>query len=57
MLEHAPDVLTIKDLQKVLQIGRNSALHLVKTKKIPACKVMGKWRILKEDVANFLLNS
>ena len=56
MLENAPDVMSIKDLCKTLQIGKNSALYLVKNEFIPACKIMGKWRILKEDVIEYILN-
>lgn len=57
MLDNAPDVLSLKDLRKVLQIGKNSALYLVQNDIIPARKIMGKWRILKEDVINYIVNS
>lgn len=56
MLENAPDVMSIKDLRKTLQIGKNSALYLVQNDIIPACKIMGKWRILKEDVIEYIIN-
>ncbi len=42
-----------KDL-KTLQIGKNSALYLVQNGIIPARKVMGKWRIMKEDVIEYI---
>lgn len=57
MLDHSPDVLSLKDLRKILQIGKNSALYLVQNDIIPACKIMGKWRILKEDVIEYIQNS
>ena len=50
MLNNVPDILSLKDLTKTLQIGRNSALYLVQNNIIPACKIMGKWRITKEDL-------
>ena len=50
MLNNVPDILSLKDLTKTLQIGRNSALYLVQNNIIPACKIMGKWRIIKEDL-------
>ena len=56
MLNNAPDVLSIKDLRKILQIGKNSALYLVQNDIIPARKIMGKWRILKEDVIEYIQN-
>lgn len=52
MLENAPDVMSIKDLRKTLQIGKNSALYLVQNNIIPACKIMGKWRILNCNDCN-----
>lgn len=57
MLENTPDVLSIKDLRKTLQIGKNSALCLVQNNIIPARKIMGKWRILKEDVIEYILHT
>ena len=57
MLDNAPDVLSLKDLRKTLQIGKNSALYLVQNGIIPACKVMGKWRILKEDVIEYITHT
>lgn len=57
MLDNTPDVLTIKDLMKALQIGKNTALYLVQNNIIDAHKIAGKWRILKEDVQEFILRS
>lgn len=56
MLENAPDVLSLKDLRKTLQIWKNSALSLVQNGTIPARKIMGKWRILKKDVIEYILH-
>lgn len=57
MLENAPDILSLKDLRETLQIGKNSALSLVQSGIIPARKIMGKWRILKEDVIEYILHT
>lgn len=54
MLNNVPDILSLKDLTKTLQIGRNSALYLVHNNIIPACKIMGKWRIIKEDLIKYI---
>lgn len=54
MLNNVPDILSLKDLTKTLQIGRNSALYLVQNNIIPACKIMGKWRIIKEDLIKYI---
>ena len=57
MLENAPNILSLKDLRKTLQIGKISVLSLVQDGAIPACKIMGKWRILKEDVIEYILHT
>ncbi len=57
MLNNTPDLLSLKDLQRVLQIGKNSALYLVQNDIIPARKIMGKWRILKEDIIEYIQDS
>lgn len=57
MLKNAPDILSLKDLRKTLQIGKNSALRLVQDGTIPARKIMGKWRILKEDLIEYILHT
>lgn len=57
MLNHVPDVLSLKDLREALQIGKNSALFLVQNNIIPAHKIMGKWRILKEDLIEYIMHT
>ena len=57
MLENVRDVLTLQDLRDTVQIGKNSALSLVQDNIIPARKIMGKWRILKEDVIEYILHT
>lgn len=54
-LKNVPDVLTLKDLQKVLQIGKNTALKLVHDGDITAHQIAGgRWRIFKEDLEEYL---
>lgn len=61
MLENTPDTLTVKDLQKVLHIGKNSALRLINENIneniIEAHKIGGKWVIIKEDVIEYIKRS
>ena len=54
MLENTPDTLTVKDLQRVLHIGKNTALRLINENIIEAHKIGGKWVILKEDVIEYI---
>ena len=54
-LKNVPDVLTVKDLQRVLKIGKNSALKLLQEGSITAHKIGGKrWRIYKEDLEEYI---
>ena len=46
MLDHTPDVLTLKEMMKVLRIGKNTALDLIHQNVI-----------FKEDVEEYILRS
>ena len=50
MFENYPDILTLKQAQNMLHIGRNSMLDLIYSGEIEAFKIKGKWRILKSDL-------
>ena len=54
MLEDYPGILTLKQAQTVLNIGRNSMLDLINTREVDAFKIKGKWRILKSDLIHFV---
>lgn len=57
MLDNTPDTLTLKELQKVLKIGKNTALRLVYEDIITGHWIAGKWLFLKEDVIEYICNS
>lgn len=54
MLDNVPDTLTLKDLEEVLHIGKNTALNLVHEDIISGHWVTGKWLFLKEDVMEYI---
>lgn len=56
MLDTIPDTLTLKELQSVLQIGKNTALNLVHNDIITGHWVAGKWLFLKEDILEYIQN-
>ena len=56
MLDTIPDTLTLKELQSVLQIVKNTALNLVHDDIITGHWVAGKWLFLKEDVLEYIQN-
>lgn len=54
MFENYPDILTLKQAQNMLHIGRNSMLDLIYAGEIEAFKIKGKWRILKSDLVLYI---
>ena len=57
MLNNTKDILTIRDLQKLLHIGRNTALRLVQDGDVEAFKVGHQWRMTKENVKKFIMRN
>ena len=54
MLSNAKDILTLKELQELLHIGKNTALRLVQSGEIEAFRVGKQWRVSKESVAKYI---
>ena len=54
-MEHGyPEILTLKQCQETLQIGKNLMLFLVHNEEIPAFRVGKQWRIRKSDLERFM---
>jgi len=49
-----PDVLTVKDLQKALNIGRNEAYRLVQENKISTIRIGRTYRIPKQCLLDYV---
>ena len=54
MLNNTKDILTLKELQELLHIGKNTALRLVQSGEIEAFRVGKQWRVLRESVAKYI---
>ena len=54
MFEKIPDILTLKECQQLLKIGRNSMLNFLHTGELEGFKIGNRWRIYKESVIEFL---
>ena len=54
MFDYAPDLLTRKQAQELLQISKSKMLELINTGKIPARKIAGSFRIEKSDLIDFI---
>ena len=54
MLNNAKDILTLKELQELMHIGKNTALRLVQSGEIEAFRVGKQWRVSKESVEKYI---
>lgn len=57
MLNNTPDVLTLKEMMKLLHIGKNTALSLIHDGIINAHMIAGKWLIFKADIEEYILRA
>ena len=49
-----PDVVELRDLQKMLSIGRNTALSLLSSKTINSFRIGNRYKIPKVSVIEFI---
>ena len=59
-LRSEPSILTLRDVQRILHIGKNSALRLVGEGILEAHRInsgCGKWLVFKEDLIEYLLEN
>lgn len=54
MLNNTKDILTLKELQELLHIGKNTALRLVQSGEIEAFRVGKQWRIAKDSIIKYI---
>ena len=54
MLNNTKDILTLKELQELLHIGKNTALKLVQSGEIEGFRMGNQWRILRENVVRYI---
>ena len=54
MFEKIPDIMTFKECQKLLKVGKNTLLDLIHGGEIDAFRIGNRWKITKESIAEFL---
>lgn len=54
MYEILDEVLTLKECQQILKVGKNTMLDLIHDGIIDAFKIGSRWKIKKETVVDFL---
>ncbi len=54
MFEDYPEVVTPKQVQEMLRLGRDNTYNLIRCGKIPSTRINRQIRIKKADVIRFL---
>ena len=54
MLNNTKDILTLKELQELLHIGKNTALRLVQSGEIEGFRVGKQWRITRNSIISYI---
>lgn len=54
MLSQYDSVLTVTELQEILNVGRNTAYSLLRSGAVPSIKVGKKYRIPRDAVLHYL---
>lgn len=54
MFKNIPDIMTFKECQKLLKVGKNTMLSLLHSGSIEAFKIGTRWKIPKEAVIDYL---
>lgn len=54
ILQEYPYILTFKQVQEILHIGRNLLLDLLHAGAIPGFMVGNRWRIRQEDLLDYI---
>ena len=54
MYENIPEVMTLKECQQILKVGKNTMLELLHTRQIEGFKIGSRWKIPKESVVDFI---
>ena len=54
MYENIPEVMTLKECQELLRVGKNTMLELLHTRQIEGFRIGNRWRVRKESLVEFL---
>ena len=54
MFDYEPDLLTRKDVERILQIGKSKVLFYIQEGYLPAFLLGNSYRVTKEDLEDFV---
>lgn len=56
MFEHVPDIMTFRECQNVLKVGKNTLLNLIHDGDIEAFRIGNRWKIPKAAILEYIRN-
>ena len=56
MYENIPEIMTLKECQELLKVGKNTMQELLHTRQIEGFKIGNRWKVKKESVVEFIQN-
>ena len=56
MYENIPEVMTLKECQQLLKVGKNTMLELLHSRQIEGFKIGSRWKVKKESLVEFIQN-
>ena len=54
MFEKIADIMTFKECQKLLKVGKNTLLNLIHNGEIDAFRIGNRWKITKESIIDYV---
>ena len=54
MYEYIPEIMTFKECQKILKVGKNTLLDWIHTNHVAAFPVGSRWKIPQQSVIEFI---
>ena len=56
MYNNIPEIMTFRECQQLLKVGKNTMLDLLHTRQIDGFKIGNRWKITKESVIEFIVH-
>ena len=54
MYRNIPEIMTFKECQEILRVGKNTLLDLLHSRELDGFRIGNRWRIPKESVVEFI---
>lgn len=56
MYNNIPEIMTFKECQQLLKVGKNTMLDLLHTRQIDGFRIGNRWKITRESVIEFIVH-